>query len=67
MEVSNSPIVTLVQLKEYLAHCEKELSFFKEQEALKSLPDQHKTHVKNRKYYEKEVSRMNKKIALYPL
>ena len=57
--------VTIVQLKEYLSHCEKELTFFKEQEALKSLPEQHKTLVKNRKYYEKEVSRMCKKIALY--
>ena len=57
--------VTIVQLKEYLQHCKKELAFFREQEALKALPEQHKTHVKNVKYYEKEVSRMEKKVALY--
>ena len=57
--------VTIVQLREYLQHCNKELAFFREQEALKSLPEQHQTHVKNVKYYEKEVSRMEKKVALY--
>ena len=60
-------MVTIVQLKEYLSHCEKELSFFREQEALKALPEQHKTHVKSRKYYEKEVDRMTKKIAKWTL
>ena len=60
-------MITIVQLKEYLSHCKKELAFFEEQEKLKTLPEQHKTHVKNRKYYQKEILRMNNKISSYPL
>lgn len=59
--------VTIVQLKEYLQHCHEQKDYFKEQLDLKSLPEQRKTHLRNFKYYDKEIIRMDKKIAKYPL
>ena len=59
--------VTIVQLKEYLRHCKSQKNFFNEQLLLKSHPEQRETHVKSLKYYEKEIVRMDKKIAKYPL
>ena len=59
--------VTIVQLKEYLQHCNNQKSYFKEQLLLKSLPEQREGHLEAFKYYQKEVDRMNKKIENYPL
>ena len=59
--------VTIVQLKEYLQHCKEQKEFFYEQLMLKSVPEQRETHEKNHKYYIKEIERMSKKIANYPL
>ena len=59
--------ITIVQLKEYLDHCKTQKLYFNDQLLLKSLPEQRETHLNNFKYYEKEVARMEKKIANYPL
>mgnify|MGYP001041009644 CR=1 FL=1 len=59
--------ITIVQLKEYLQHCKNEKAYFNNQLLLKSLPEQRETHLKNFKYYQKEIARMNKKIENYPL
>jgi len=55
----------IVQLKEYLAHCEKELQFFKKQSSLRSVPDSFKTHQRNVQYYKSEVARIKDKLAKY--
>ena len=59
--------VTIVQLKEYLQHCNNQKSYFNEQLLLKSLPEQREGHLEAFKYYQKEVDRINKKIKNYPL
>lgn len=59
--------ITIVQLKEYLQHCKDQKEYFNEQLLLKSIPEQRETHRNNFKYYLKEIDRMNKKIAKFPL
>lgn len=56
-------LITLVQLKEYRQHCVDELDYFIKQNNLKKLDCQAELFKKNIKYYEKEVARMDKKIA----
>ena len=59
--------VTIVQLKEYLSHCEAQKKFFNDELLLKSDPEQRQTHLDNFHYYQKEIARMENKIENYPL
>ena len=59
--------ITIVQLKEYLDHCRTQKLYFNDQLLLKSIPEQRETHLRNFKYYEKEIVRMEKKIEKFPL
>jgi len=57
--------ITLVQLKEYREHCQKEFDFFSSELEKYCLPEQRDCAKRNKKYYEKELDRMDSKIANY--
>ncbi len=59
--------VTIVQLKEVLQMFKDDREKFSNLLTLKAHPEQREIHIKSLKHYEKEIIRMEKKIANYPL
>lgn len=57
--------VTIVQMKEVLSMLEERRSFFKKELSLYHNSDQNKCYKKNIAHYDKQIAKLNLKIANY--